>query len=566
MNRWFFLLIVTGFLLLYPGSFARGQVTGPPDITTKVPIPNTIKFGETGTDADGNTFLKSFVQFVSRDPSGFVGFQGSSQNKPVVDIPAVYEELGTQLDLAQPFLTPDAIDVQKIRHPFTFSTTGTLCFASDNENTQAFPIRERIITNAPKYAELLRGSAYFAGLLAPNVTLEKTVYEHLDELYPNVLAEIAKKPECDEPPPSRSVRRDRLPATEAHLYEVPEEKRPLYILERWISSLPVVGELCSKTNCNLSASPPMNVHLKNLSPYIREIMKNTTNDPASHDNKRVGFLPTFIPEAFQFPNEHGNVPNQTIEQSVGTNSDPINDVKFNYFGSRTIEKNTQFTNCSLFPDSIQSKNLSYDCNFSDAYGQPAINPGALGSMTSGAGATGHDPTNNPLTYRIPYRNTSCQVSSTTIGGAMDVMTRYYPSYAAEGTRNLARMWQEIQAESVRAGWNPAFALTLWIEESAAGGAPGAYGMGCIYHTYANGARMTLPCGSDEATREQYQCLFERSFSEDFNKLMCTYSGEQRDSDGHCTNFANNPNFIHNVRWWYDLLSQGMQESCRANTP
>lgn len=355
-------LFITGFLLFYPHQSARAEVTGAPDVTTKVPIPNLIKFGEIGTDSEGNTFLKSLFPTQNRPLDGFFGFQNNR-----VDIPAVYEELGTQLDLAQPFFTPEGIAVQNFPpNKFTLSAGGTLCFASDNENTQAFPIKKTIVMPAPGYGEMLRGSIYFSGYLAPNFNIEKSKYEHLDELYPNVLADITKKPECDEPPPSRSVRRDQVPTTEAEAYDVPPEKLPLYILDKWINTLlSLVGKKCTETNCNTDVNPWMNVHLKSLSPYIREIMKNTTTDPADPNSKRTGFLATFIPEQFDIPNEHGNVEGQTIKQTVGSSDDPIQNVKFNLFGAKTQQTFTQITNCSLYPDSLQSSNLNYSCNFSE---------------------------------------------------------------------------------------------------------------------------------------------------------------------------------------------------------
>ncbi len=113
--------------------------------------------------------------------------------------------------------------------------------------------------------------------------------------------------------------------------------------------------------------------------------------------------------------------------------------------------------------------------------------------------------------------------------------------------------------------NPLFALTLWIEETAASGATAGPGFGCVYRRY-DAARMPTG-GSREAITAQIECL--QSYTDprnaqtpDFLGFMCRYSGEKRDSNDHCTSFDNNPNFINGVEFWYRFLSQGQPAGCQ----
>ncbi|MEK7141701.1 MAG: hypothetical protein AAB800_04150, partial [Patescibacteria group bacterium] len=359
------LILITGFLLFNPHQAVHAEVTGPPDITTRVALPNTIDFAEIG-ERNGASFLSNIKPFFNPTIIGSVGFEGSSEKKPRVEIPNVFTKLGPLLENSLPYLTPNTIleRVQPITNKFTLTGTSTLCFASDNSNIQAFPLKERIFMDAKGLPETVEGSVMLSGLWAPQVTVTKDTYEHLNERFPNVLGSILENPACDQPPPTREVRKERIAATTPEEYEVPPEKLPTYIFDKWIHSLPSIGALCSDTNCSLTANPMFDLLLKTKIPYIGEISKNLMNDPTDPNSKPIGALATLVSDSFEIANRHGQVSDQIIEQTVGSSKDPVK-TPINWALTKTTEDYNNFTVCSVYPDSLQSTKLDHSCNFSD---------------------------------------------------------------------------------------------------------------------------------------------------------------------------------------------------------
>lgn len=379
---------------------------GSPDITTKVAIPNLAKFGEVGTDKDGNSILSALWNLSRRPVKGILGFQGSKVGKPAVDEPSVFESLGMQLDRALPFLTPMAINVQPIVQEYNHTATSTLCYDNDEDGgaIQAFPIKDRIIIPAPGLNKLRQNGRMLAGFVAPNVSISQGEYEHLGELNPATLGSIRFNPTCDEPPSARIVRKTVVPTTEAEYYDLEAQGvNPIYYLSKWINrALSTVGFKCSETNCNdLEVNKKMDAHIKIKTPKIREILMDTTNDPSG---KPVGALATFVPGSFYFPNEHGKVSGQIVEQEIGSNREDIKNVDVNYFGSYTMDVYNRVTNCSVRPDGELQENLGYSCNFSenDVTADrpleggtdpifPASNLGSMSSVINDSAASGGIP-------------------------------------------------------------------------------------------------------------------------------------------------------------------------------
>lgn len=104
------------------------------------------------------------------------------------------------------------------------------------------------------------------------------------------------------------------------------------------------------------------------------------------------------------------------------------------------------------------------------------------------------------------------------------------------------------------GINPHFALTLWVEETAAS-AVGSHALGCLYVRDTAEATSEMPFdGSVDNMilhlEEQLQCLnsYIKEF-DDFTQFMCTYSGE--DDRPNCKEFTNNPNFPKNICLYYN---------------
>ncbi|MEK7544335.1 MAG: hypothetical protein AAB557_05680 [Patescibacteria group bacterium] len=385
MKRILSLMVIMGFFFLIPYHAVHAEVTGPPDITTRVALPNSIDFAEIG-EKNGASFLSNIKAFINPTIIGSVGFEGSSVNKPQIDIPGVFSKLGPLLKNALPYLTPNTIIdlVQPITNKYTLTGTSTLCFASDNNNIQAFPLKERIFMDAEGLPQTVEGSVMLSGLWAPQVTVVKEIYEHLNELFPNVLGSILLNQACDLPPPTREVRKERIAATTPEEYQVPPEKLPLYLVDKWIHSLPTIGALCSDTNCNLKASPMFDLLIKTKIPYVGEISKNLTNDPTDPNSKPIGALATLVPEAFEIANRHGQVSNQIIEQTVMSSHESVK-TPVNWALTKSTQDYYEFTNCSVHPDSLQSTNLNYSCNFSE-------NDAGLNRELTGGTLSNFDPT------------------------------------------------------------------------------------------------------------------------------------------------------------------------------
>jgi hypothetical protein len=163
---------------------------------------------------------------------------------------------------------------------------------------------------------------------------------------------------------------------------------------------------------------------------------------------------------------------------------------------------------------------------------------------------------NPITYQIPYKQTNCRLPEGEFQcNVIRKLKQLYPAYWEEGALNIEQYWNTIQAKVAQFA-NPTFALALWIEETAANGKPNAPGLGCL--SAGNGP---------EAIERQLDCLkgvIDNSGG-DFASFMCQWSGEERDKDNHCATFTRNPSFIHNLRFWYDFLSQQQPASCQITT-
>ena len=155
-----------------------------------------------------------------------------------------------------------------------------------------------------------------------------------------------------------------------------------------------------------------------------------------------------------------------------------------------------------------------------------------GGGSGGQGGPGTTPgkTIQGLNYYIPFRDSS--VVPEDIKG---VILASWPNAQIDN-------WDIIVPEAIINGWNPAFLLALWIEESGAQGVQAADPLGCLAPSNIgkNDIYLSLECvfgGFGSLTNDR------------FNDFMCRYS------DGHdapCT-FAANPNFPPNVRFWYEKL-------------
>lgn len=135
---------------------------------------------------------------------------------------------------------------------------------------------------------------------------------------------------------------------------------------------------------------------------------------------------------------------------------------------------------------------------------------------------------NLLDYTIPFKDPT--VSPT------DIKSDVKASWPNAKLEN----WDTIIQKSVAAGWNPAFVLALWIEESGAQGVA----------NYDD----PLGCSPGQPTEDievSLSCLFNNfsSFTNDqFVQFMSRYSGGPAG-----TPFSNNPNFPNGIKFWYSRL-------------
>jgi len=181
----------------------------------------------------------------------------------------------------------------------------------------------------------------------------------------------------------------------------------------------------------------------------------------------------------------------------------------------------------------------------------------LGALCSGnpSGSNGQnqqDASNRPtvkgLNYYIPFRDSSI----TPIDGK-EIISSSWPGGKIE-------YYDRIVERSVASGWNPAFVLTLWVEETGASTATFARNGGTEQSQSGNYSKGHLGCApsEDQTIDESLDCLFNnfsRFSNDEFATFMSTYSG-----GGAGAPFSNNPNFPQNIKYWYDkLVPSGTQQ-------
>jgi len=136
-----------------------------------------------------------------------------------------------------------------------------------------------------------------------------------------------------------------------------------------------------------------------------------------------------------------------------------------------------------------------------------------------------------LDYTFDYRNPKVTISEAAKASAIRIALASWPNSKIESH------WDFVYNQAVSHGWNPAFVIALWIEESGASGVY-TFDLGCL--------------GADRDNLSgQLDCLFARPYANtSFEEFMCMYS------EGHypCL-FEINPNFPGNLKHWYDRLTQ-----------
>lgn len=148
--------------------------------------------------------------------------------------------------------------------------------------------------------------------------------------------------------------------------------------------------------------------------------------------------------------------------------------------------------------------------------------------------------NSWLDYAIPFRNPSVNVSNP---DAKELVKNEFPSAQFQ-------YWDNIISESVKNNWNPAFALTLWIEETGASQHTKISMGGGGFSPISNGHLGCAPW-EDQTINESLACLFKNFSNYDnsqFESFMRVYSGENPMGP-----FVNNPNFPARIKKYYSIL-------------
>jgi|GEM_PF-2089391 len=246
----------------------------------------------------------------------------------------------------------------------------------------------------------------------------------------------------------------------------------------------------------------------------------------------------------------GEPPNGQQQNFTGTNN----------YETKQMENAADLIKCSLLPPQQQAKmGLTGKCGgFVTASAPSEDCEEMLKNMTfdpakySGFG-TSNDAT---LGFSIPMHNTGCKISN--ISAVADFAAQWINGRPEANTAraNVLKYYETIETYAIKAGWNPAFLVALWIEETAAGGLPGAQ-MGCVYDFGKSGTADPSVCG-------QIACLANyvpRNSTYDF---LCSYGGAANASGSKigCTTFyinAANDNrcFPSNIRGSYqEVVNRG----------
>jgi hypothetical protein len=156
-------------------------------------------------------------------------------------------------------------------------------------------------------------------------------------------------------------------------------------------------------------------------------------------------------------------------------------------------------------------------------------------------------------FSLPYRNPNCLANQTGINNAYERMKAYYPTYWQRS--KLLQDWETVQEYSVRYNFNPLYVISLWIEESAAGGATQATKLGCDYRLNRDDSFTRLEANSTIC--EQMECLFGRRsvYPGNFALWACQYRWGAGGwiNNSYCQNEVT---FTKGVEFWYNYISGG----------
>jgi hypothetical protein len=288
------------------------------------------------------------------------------------------------------------------------------------------------------------------------------------------------------------------------------------------------------------------------------------NDISDSKDKAVtqtagGFANTFVPVDVKYVPDKGKTNGEQQNQlCVGGTCD--NQITRDTYAAANVASG-KTVKCTILPFSKQTVQglEAPDCNPINPTG--TVTPKDCDSyfkdpVPDAEAKTGGSASGGALGFNIPFRNPSCVFQN------KDAVAKYASAWlggssAAESAVN--QYFDTIVKYAQEYNWSPAYIMTLWIEETAAG-AIGAQEMGCLYrhnNSYPNGWK-GLP--KDSGTCEQLACVIDYPHYPTFQNFMCAYSGE---SSANCSVTAENPCHAVNIyRAYQDLTNRaGLPSGC-----
>lgn len=260
---------------------------------------------------------------------------------------------------------------------------------------------------------------------------------------------------------------------------------------------------------------------------------SNVNYPVSDDIKDAGGMAnTFRPASISFKDKKdGGAQEQGFEYTSGTAQ---SDTAYSF--ANNLKTTADGTFCALTPWMARrqvfgpltgGQETDKDCKFTvippttkTACDSKYFNDlrGGIGySEVGGSGSPGFDP---------GYRSASPQLTS-----CMKERAKWWAhGFAGDGKadENIDQYWDAINSTAAQYNWNPVLVVSIWIEESGAGGHPNAgWDLGCKYGwSEANRqGPVAMPKISDGSNIcDQMACLFSHPVKDpsNFGGFMCSY--------------------------------------------
>ncbi len=277
--------------------------------------------------------------------------------------------------------------------------------------------------------------------------------------------------------------------------------------------------------------------------------KDLADLPGAERNKLKpgGVMDTFIPQSVKAKETEGKTESTTTDKNLV------------YQKTKAVQTKSDQAKCLLYPATLHAK---YGLRCSTKMEEP-ITPTDCDSyfktpVIDADAKTPGSSSGGPLGFNIPFRNPSC------VFGDKQAVADYASAWVggnAQASEAVLKYFDTIVKYAKEYNWSPAYIMTLWIEETAAG-AIGAQEMGCLFRhnlTYENGWKK-LEQNSD--TCEQLACVLDYPHRESFQNFICSYSGE---SSIDCSVTAENPCHAVNIYNAYRHLTEraGLPAGCEV---